>query len=297
MSDWMQWAMAGLDHNAKTIAKATLVSGVAWVIEASVPATTDPGVTGRWHNFRVFIYLLAGLAMTAPFMDGCARLLPDISLIERIVPNWQREGIVGAIAGTVIYALVWDFFQYWTHRTEHKLSVLWAFHRVHHSDTAVNSSTALRQSVGSIVVSFLFTHVPTIIICGGNMIPYLGVVLLFNGWGCFTHANVRIPLGPVTYVLTGPQWHRLHHGKGSHYDGVNFAAFFPFLDLIFGTQQIPKKEEWVETGLENDTSPQTPFAQSFYPWRNERPAPSTTAHPLNPAMLQGYSTGDERASD
>ncbi|MDB6146138.1 MAG: Sterol desaturase [Pseudomonas sp.] len=297
MSDFMQWAMAGIEHNAKALIKAALVTGVAWAIEVCRPAATDPGLVGRWHNFRVFIYLLAGLAISSPFMDWCARLVPEISLIERVLPNWQKEGLVGGIVGTAVYALVWDFFQYWTHRLEHRFAVLWVFHRVHHSDMDVNSSTALRQSVGSIVVNFLLTQIPTIIICGGNMIPYLGFTLLFSGWGCFTHANVRVPLGPFTHVLSGPQWHRLHHGKDSHYHGCNFAAFFPFLDLMFGTLKAPTKDEWVETGLQGDTLPPTPFIQAFFPWRNELPATSNTPHPCESTLLQGCPVGEDPASD
>ena len=297
MSDFMQWAMAGIEHNSKVLAKAALIGGVAWVIEVCRPAATDPGLSGRWHNFRVFIYLLVGLAITAPFMDWCARLLPTISLIERVRPDGKRDGIVGAVVGTAIYALVWDFFQYWAHRFEHKSSALWVFHRVHHSDTEVNSSTALRQSVGSVLVSFLFTHIPTTILCGGNMIPYLGFTLLFSGWGCFTHSNIRISLGPMRWVLSGPQWHRLHHAKDSLYHDCNFAAFFPFLDLIFGTLKAPEKDEWVETGIENDTLPRTPFTQAFFPWRNELPATSNTARPYSLAALQSRSVGDDPTSD
>lgn len=286
MSDFMQWAMAIVEHNSKALGKAALIGAVAWVIELCLPAATDPGLSGRWHNFRVFIYLLVGLAITAPFMDWCAQLLPKISLIERVLPNWRREGLLGAVLATAVYALIWDFFQYWMHRCEHRFSALWVFHRVHHSDMNVNSSTALRQSVGSVIVAFLSTHIPTTILCGGNMLPYLGATLLFSGWGCFTHANVRISLGPLTRILSGPQWHRLHHGKVSRYHNSNYAAFFPFLDLIFGTLKMPEKDEWVETGLQDDTLPRRPVAQAFFPWRTEVPVVSNTAHRHNAAVLE-----------
>ncbi|MDB5984216.1 MAG: sterol desaturase family protein [Pseudomonas sp.] len=208
-------------------------------------------------------------------MNWCAGLLPNLSLIERALPNWQREGIWGAILATAVYALVWDLFQYWTHRFEHKFNALWIFHRAHHSDAEMNSSTSLRQSVGGAMIGFLFTHIPTAIICGGNMVPYLGAMVLFSGWGYFNHANLRFSLEPITRILSGPQWHRLHHGKDSRYHNSNYAAFFPFLDLIFGTLQIPKKDEWVETGLQDDTLSRRPFVQAFFPWRNELPETSS----------------------
>jgi len=240
----------------------------AWTLEHLRPAALDAGFNSRWHNFRIFVYLLMGLAITAPLMNWCGGLLPGISLIERIAPDWNKNGLMGGILATLIYALIWDFFQYWTHRLEHKFYALWIFHRVHHSDANMNASTAVRQSVGGALIGFFLIHIPTNIICGGNPIPYLGSLLLFSGWGYFNHANFRVSLGPLTRVLSGPQWHRMHHGKDSCYHNSNYAAFFPFLDLLFGTYQHPKKGEWAETGLHENISAQGPFIQAFLPWRN-----------------------------
>ncbi len=37
-----------------------------------------------------------------------------------------------------------DFVAYWSHRLNHRVSIFWRLHRVHHSDTAMDSSTSLR---------------------------------------------------------------------------------------------------------------------------------------------------------
>lgn len=259
-----------------------------WVLERWKPAVTDPGFEGRWHNVKVFIFLLIGSAFVAPLLNRCAQLLPSISVLERTVPDWQSKGIVGGILATLIYAFIWDFFQYWTHRLEHKFSALWAFHRVHHSDAYMNASTSLRQSVGGALIGFFLAHIPTAIICGGNTVPYLGSLILFSGWGYFNHANVRFSLGPFTPIISGPQWHRLHHGRDARYHNSNYAAFFPVIDLVFGTLRLPKKEEWVETGLQDDVSPQRPLKQSFVSWRNEGALSASTPHahtPVTPLEL------------
>lgn len=245
----------------------------------------DPGLGGRWHNVKVFILLLIGLTFAAPLLNLCSQLFPSISLLDRMVPDWQSGGIVGGILATLIYAFIWDFFQYWTHRLEHKYGALWAFHRVHHSDSDMNASTALRQSLGGALIGYFLAHIPTSIICGGNMLPYLGSLILFSGWGYFNHANFRASLGPITYIISGPQWHRLHHGKDSKYHNSNYAAFFPVLDLIFGTLQIPEKNEWVKTGIEDDVSPQKPLPQAFLSWRDKLPATSYIPRRYKPAML------------
>lgn len=273
--------LAMLEANAKQLAIAVSITGVIGFFECRKPAVTDPGFKGRWHNLSVFAFMLLGLMLSTPLINWCAQWVPAISLIERVLPGWQERGLFGAVVATAVYALVWDFFQYWMHRLEHRFAVLWIFHRVHHSDTHMNASTALRQSVGGALLGFLLTHIPTALICGGNLLPYLGSLLLFNVWGYFNHTNLRLPLGPLTLFLSGPQWHRLHHGRESRYHNSNYAAFFPLLDYIFGTYRKPGKDEWVETGIEGDTSPRGSFRQAFLPWQSQ-PAAS------RPGLLQRW---------
>lgn len=273
MDTTLQFLLATLQANAKPFAIAATLTGIAWLIEACRPAVADPGLKGRWHNLGLFILLLLGLALSAPFMNWCSQWLPAISLIERVLPGWQAKGLLGALCATLVYALVWDLFQYWTHRLEHHFALLWMFHRVHHSDAHMNASTSLRQSVGGALIGFTFTHLPTAVICGGNLLPYLGALVLFSGWGYFNHANLRLPLGPLTPLLSGPQWHRLHHGRESRYHNSNYAAFFPFLDVLFGTYLAPERHEWVDTGLEDDRSPRRLLHQAFLPWLGQ---PSAT---------------------
>jgi sterol desaturase/sphingolipid hydroxylase (fatty acid hydroxylase superfamily) len=280
-----------LAANAKQLAIGAALTSLVWFLEWLRPAGDDPGLKGRWHNLKVFAFLLLGLMLSTPLVNWCAQLIPAISLIERIVPNWQDKGLLGAIAATLIYALVWDFFQYWTHRLEHRFAVLWLFHRAHHSDTQINASTSLRQSLGGALLGFWFAHIPTAIICGGNLLPYLGALVLFSGWGYFNHANLRIPLGPLTPWLSGPQWHRMHHGRDSQHHNSNYAAFFPFFDRLFGTYQQPAKDEWVATGIEGDTSPRGAFTQAFLPWL-QRPGQQSTT----PRLRRLRFSGENRAA-
>jgi sterol desaturase/sphingolipid hydroxylase (fatty acid hydroxylase superfamily) len=270
MSDLIQWILVFIKNNSKPLETAAIIIGAAWILEYLRPAVPDAGFNSRWHNLRMFLYLLIGLAIAAPLVNYCGKLLPGISLIERIVPNWKKDGLVGGILATIIYAFIGDFFQYWTHRLEHSIPLLWSFHRIHHSDANMNASTSLRQSLGGVLIGFFLAYIPTSIICGVNMVPYLGSLILFSGWGYFNHANFRLPLGPFTYIISGPQWHRLHHGKDIQHHNSNYSAFFPVFDLIFGTLQIPKKDQWVETGIHGDESPRTPFAQAYLAWLNRK---------------------------
>jgi sterol desaturase/sphingolipid hydroxylase (fatty acid hydroxylase superfamily) len=257
-------AMQGYTHALTVIA---LACGVLWVFEQLRPVAVDRGLHSRLHNIKVFMIVLVGL-LTLPFLvNWITPNLPKISLIETVLPDWKHEGWLGAIAATLVYAFVWDFFQYWVHRAQHAIPTLWLFHRVHHSDATMNASSSLRQSFGSVLLGYMFVHIPTFILCGGGLLPYAGSIVLFSAWGYLNHANFRVPFGRVSWLFSGPQLHRLHHGKTTDYHDCNYAAFFPFLDFIFGTLRLPRQNEWPDTGIQNDTTPKSPFLQAFFPWR------------------------------
>ena len=50
-------------------------------------------------------------------------------------------------------------------------------------------------------------------------------------------------------VIAGPQWHRIHHSLKAEHSNKNFAAFFPFIDLMFGTYYHPAQNDYPQTGL------------------------------------------------
>lgn len=270
MSSFFQWIVDAASTNMKLFATAVGICAIFWLIEMLRPSTTDIGMKGRLHNLASYALLLFGLALCTPLIVFANSLLPAVSLIDRIASDWRSQGLLGGVLATLIYAVVWDFFQYWAHRLEHKLPALWIFHRTHHSDTHMNSSTSLRQSLGGAMLGFFLTSIPAAIVCGGGMLPYLGSLILFSGWGYFNHANVRLSLGPLGLLLSGPQWHRIHHGVNPEYHNCNYAAFFPVYDLLFGTLRLPQKDEWVQTGIENDQSCRSTFKQVFLPWLNSR---------------------------
>jgi len=49
----------------------------------------------------------------------------------------------------------------------------------------------------------------------------------------FVHSNIRVPIGPLRFVVATPRFHHRHHQR----DGAaaNFASFLPFIDLLFGS--------------------------------------------------------------
>jgi sterol desaturase/sphingolipid hydroxylase (fatty acid hydroxylase superfamily) len=75
------------------------------------------------------------------------------------------------------------------------------------------------------------------------------VFVMFRLWGFVNHANIRIPLGVATPLLSGPQWHRIHHSTMTEHQDKNFATLFPFIDILFGTYYLPLRNDFPPTGL------------------------------------------------
>jgi len=139
---------------------------------------------------------------------------------------------------------------YWAHRWSHELPFLWRFHAVHHSaeeiDFLVNSRAhpldmIFTRLCGYILIFLLgLANPPT---RPGDLLP---IVIVFVGtfWGFFVHANVRWRFGPLEWLLATPAFHHWHHTRGIMTDR-NYAATLPWLDLMFGTYYMPKKQ-WPE---------------------------------------------------
>ena len=179
----------------------------------------------------------------------------------------KTGGIARDIAATLLSLLIFDFFYYWYHRSEHKYPWLWAIHKLHHLDPGINVSTNLRhhwlEDVGRIPI----ITIPMAILF--DLSPRVGgaIGFAFSAWTYFIHANLKVSLGRLSWLVDGPQLHRIHHSKlAQHYDR-NFAAFFPIWDVIFGTYYHPGRGEFPPTGVIDEPQVTTLREAAWLPFR------------------------------
>jgi sterol desaturase/sphingolipid hydroxylase (fatty acid hydroxylase superfamily) len=155
------------------------------------------------------------------------------------------------LAVQVVVAVLWtDLLAWGFHRTNHAVSWFWYFHEVHHSQRELNALTDRRNHVGEILVSHLLRFVPATIV--GLSVPevyVLSTVLHFHT--LFVHANVRTDLGPLRYLVTTPQSHRIHHSIEARHRDRNFAVHFPLWDFLLGTQWTGWRD-YPDTGVDGD---------------------------------------------
>jgi len=220
-----------------------LLSALFWIVERR---------QSRGSYLANYLYFPFYLAWVYALQSAAAPLLSRVvmtargGLLSRIVAPYP--GLLTEIVVTVLFAVIWDVWQYWVHRWQHASPILWQSHKLHHSDAALNSSTQARHHPLNYVVN-LACYAPMLLLFGSLAPHAVAAFFMFRVWGFVNHANVRISFGPLTGLIAGPQWHRIHHSIAPEHIDRNFATFFPFIDRLFGTYYAPAGDEYPPTGL------------------------------------------------
>jgi sterol desaturase/sphingolipid hydroxylase (fatty acid hydroxylase superfamily) len=169
------------------------------------------------------------------------------------MPLWMR--FVAAI-------IVGEFGSYWGHRWMHEIPALWRFHSIHHSaeemDWLVNTRAhpldmVFTRLCGLIPIYVLGLAQPT-----GSAIDVVPLLYALVGTvsSFFIHANVRWRFGWLEWFVSTPAFHHWHHTKdGPEVINKNYAAIFPWVDMLFGTFYLPKKQWPMTYGTDAPMAP------------------------------------------
>jgi Sterol desaturase len=180
------------------------------------------------------------------------------------------HGVGALIIAFLLSQLIWDFFYYWLHRLQHESPFLWQEHKLHHMDEQFCASTSLRQHwLDSLLLGSAVT-IPMAVLF--KLDPLQGATGSSLGatWAAFVHANIRLHLGPVTFLLGNPQLHRIHHSRVQEHHDRNYAPFFPIWDILFGTYHHPKPDEYPLTGVHDEKEVAGFWAAATLPFREWR---------------------------
>lgn len=158
---------------------------------------------------------------------------------------------VSGVSEIALTVLVFDLLDYWWHRWNHRLPFLWRFHKVHHTDTHCDSTTALRFHFGELILSFLFKGAG-IAIWGPSVWAFVIFEICVTAASQFHHSNLDFPdtveHGLRTVIVT-PRFHVSHHTVSRRTGNNNFATIFILWDHLFGTYRKPDREEMQYLGL------------------------------------------------
>ncbi|MEJ6793095.1 MAG: sterol desaturase family protein [Lacinutrix sp.] len=146
----------------------------------------------------------------------------------------------------VLGVLLLDFIgAYLAHFTEHKVSVLWMVHLVHHSDHEVDTTSANRHHPLESIIRFIFTLAGVFIIGApiGIVMLYQSMSLVFTQ---FTHANIKMPKQVdkvLSYFIVSPDMHKIHHHYKLPYTDSNYGNIFSIWDRALGTFMYLEREK------------------------------------------------------
>jgi sterol desaturase/sphingolipid hydroxylase (fatty acid hydroxylase superfamily) len=260
--------MPDFDSSLREILRVYLIWLAFGLAEALLPARGVRPIADRLFNLgQSMVVLLVMVLALGPLIQ--ALVAPVKAWVAPFVPiSHARFGsLLGPIAAGFVYLVLYDFFYYWFHRLEHTTGWMWAMHRLHHSDTALNVTTTLRVHWIEEVFRILFLYWPLAIVTDLPPLETGAIGLLFGLWTFFIHANLRLHLGPFSMWIAGPQVHRIHHSREAQHLNRNFAAFFPVWDRLFGTWWAPARAEFPETGLADGSVDSSLMAANAYPFR------------------------------
>jgi sterol desaturase/sphingolipid hydroxylase (fatty acid hydroxylase superfamily) len=174
-----------------------------------------------------------------------------LALLARTLHGMDPGGFYSTVAAWPIWLklllmlFVNDVGAYWGHRAMHAHPVLWRFHAIHHSAEQLDWLVNTRAHPFDMVFTRLSGLVPVYLLglaqaTGPYLDPAVAIVTIFGTvWTFFIHANMRVRLGPLEWLISSPAFHHWHHTNDQHRDH-NFAAIFPIIDRIFGTAWLPK---------------------------------------------------------
>ncbi|WP_342076672.1 sterol desaturase family protein [Yoonia sp. SS1-5] len=244
------------------------------------------GLTGVSLGF-VFYWITGGLSLVD-------------AVTNATMPTWG-DVFISIIYMFVVIGLT-DFTAFYIHYLQHKIPILWEFHKVHHSPEVMHPLSNFREHPFDNVVYALGIGAVYGLVIGGvhvwlgylpSMPAVLGVPLLlflFNIGGYHlrhSHVWLRWP-GIWSMVFPSPAHHHVHHSSHPDHLDKNFAFLFPLWDVLFKTYHMPQDNRDVKFGIYGmeDTEYTSISRLYFLPFRNiyrrlrrastetEKPAPS-----------------------
>lgn len=238
-----------------------------WDIVTATPLGVKALIVGG-----VFVLFFIGerIYFAAPYPEGKDRLIRNFGLwvivlvaspliiapLTALGANqllWTRpESFYFNVLVLAADLILLDLWVYWVHRAWHRVPVMWRFHKVHHFDEFLDSTSAFRFHLGEVVTSAALRLIPISLLA----IP-LGHVIAFETLMLcaviFHHSNLRLPRGverAMSRVIITPSIHWVHHHAVMRDTHSNYGAIFSIWDRLFGSKSATGRTYEMKIGVE-----------------------------------------------
>jgi sterol desaturase/sphingolipid hydroxylase (fatty acid hydroxylase superfamily) len=161
--------------------------------------------------------------------------------------------LVSRAGMTLAIFLAYEFGYWLNHYLNHRIPLLWEFHKVHHTADVLTPLTSFRVHP---VYSFVFVNIVAITTALVNGLAHyafgetayqyalsdtnLILVLFIHAYVHLQHSHVWIAFtGLPGRILVSPAHHQLHHSMDPRHFNKNFGSCLAIWDWMFGTLCMP----------------------------------------------------------
>lgn len=226
---------------------ATVLLAVLWTAEWLAPMYLG-------HRRRIS-HASANIGLAV--INGCVAYVGAFGIL--FVTEYSRNHEIGLVhRGEMSVALQWvlaillfDCWQYWWHRINHKVRFLWRFHSVHHSDKEMDATSGVRFHTVEIAYSIVarMAVLPLIGVTIPQLVLYEAVSLPVV---MFHHSNIKISERIdrcLRWLIVTPWIHWVHHSVKQPETDSNYSSFLSIWDRLFGSYRLRAKPQEIKLGL------------------------------------------------
>ena len=202
----------------------------------------------RWLNNSFLIFINSFLLKV---------LMPFT--VTLVAQKYSSKGLLSFLAefktlNIILGIVVLDLAVYWQHRIFHVAPLLWRLHRVHHTDTEFDVTTALRFHTIEIFLSY-FIKAIVIVALGISFESVIIFEVVLNFCAMFNHGNYELPRPVekiVRFFIVTPSMHRVHHSVFKEETNSNYGFCLSIWDRVFGSYTHKPKEDprFMSIGIE-----------------------------------------------
>lgn len=233
------------------------ISLLVWALEILFPWRKEQSIFRKdfwldafymFFNFFIFAIVISGVykVLGVLFLDmGISS--KSLALVDVTPwPQWVQ---------LLVFFIILDFVQWFTHVLLHRVPAFWEFHKVHHSVKEMGFAAHLRYHW---MENILYKPLKTLgVMILGGFEPEQAYLVHFAAIaiGHFNHSNIKLTWGPLKYILNNPVMHLYHHAYDlpkEHPYGMNFGISLSLWDYIFRTSYVPESGGKIRLGFPGD---------------------------------------------
>jgi sterol desaturase/sphingolipid hydroxylase (fatty acid hydroxylase superfamily) len=250
---------------------------VTFILEQILPKQKKYAVVGRKGFWLDLFYLF--------FIDFLFRLIGFVALtytIEYVFTNAMSSigiqlplvnlGNLPLVVKFLLFFIIMDFFEFYSHYLLHRINFFWKFHKIHHAQETLGFASTRHFHFMEYLVLRPLAWIPmgilgfsdhSYIICTA-VYMWIGYFLTF-----FSHCNVKVNFGFLNKIIITPNTHYWHHAKNiPRKYGVNYASMLVIWDHLFKSYYLPEDPKLEPMlGVPDNDVPKNFLGQMWHPFK------------------------------